>query len=106
MKTINFNIIIFVANLITFENEKDITFKFNDLVFRTLDSIVQKDNKIFIFIVTARRNKIADVVINQFALSAIKTNMKFIKNIFVFFDCASRIKFFINNYFNEIQVFE
>ena len=40
IKTIDFNIIMLVASLITFKNEKDIIFKFNDLGYRALNSII------------------------------------------------------------------
>ena len=63
-KMINFEIVFLIANLITFEDKKNLIFIFNDFHFRAFISIIKKDNKIFIVIMITKCYKIINVEMN------------------------------------------
>ena len=48
-KTFNDNIFILIFNLITFEDKKDLVFMLNNFNLKTFISIINENNKIFIF---------------------------------------------------------
>ena len=63
-KIINFKIVFLIASLITFEDKKNLIFIFNDLHFRALILIVEKNHEIFIIIMITKCYKIINVEMN------------------------------------------
>ena len=78
-KASNSNVIILIFSLKALKSEKDFAFLINNLDFRALILIIQKDNKVFIAIATTRSNRIIDITINQVQRTLFKANIRFIR---------------------------
>ena len=63
-KTFNDNIFMLIFNLITFKDKEDFIFIFNNFNLKTLISIINENNKIFIIKAIARNNEIANIIMN------------------------------------------
>ena len=58
------NIFILIFNLITFKDKKDFILIFDNFNFKAFISIINENNKIFVFKMILKSDKIANIVIN------------------------------------------